>query len=101
MEAGAAIVPRPMIVQDGTGHVYEPVMDGVCGFASVTVFPGTSSFARWASKNAGWRKAYGGGMQLWVGQFNQSMTRKEAYARAFAQVLRDGGFDARSGSLMD
>lgn len=90
MAAGRAAQCEPMIVRDmQTGHVYEPVADGVCGFAWVVLRPATSRFARWASANRGARKEYGGGLCLtWVSEFGQSMTRKEAYARAFAEVLR-------------
>ncbi len=77
------------------------VPDGVCGFAWVTLRPGTSKAARFAKKFLGARTAYGGGMQLWVSDFNQSMTKKEAFAEAFAKVLRDGGVEAFAGSRMD
>lgn len=100
--AGNAAQCAPMIVTDGNGRQYPPVMDGVCGFAWVVHYPGNSSFATWAKKNKGARKEYGGGVCLrWVGEFNQSMTRKEAYARAFAEVLRGAGVDAHSMSRMD
>jgi hypothetical protein len=116
--AADAARPTPMIVyepgdpvksllgQDDGGlaearKVYEPVMDGVCGFAWVTVRPGNSSFARWLKANADARPAYRGGMELWVHDYNQSMTRKEAYAQAFADVLREAGVTAYAGSRMD
>ncbi len=82
-------------------HRYAPVMDGVCGFAWVTIRPGTSSFARWVSKTGRGRKGYYGGIQIWVSGFGQSMTRKEAYADAFAAVLREAGVSASAGSRMD
>ena len=110
MKAGKEVVPTPMVVQqranpfDDTSPVvktYEPVMGGVCGFAWVVVTPGTSSFARWLTKTGKGSKHYYGGTSIWVGEFGQSMTRKEAYAQAFAKVLRDAGIDAYSGSRMD
>lgn len=117
MAAGNAITPTPMIVRNGSimvngvpldpsradNTVIDVVADGVCGFAWVTVHPGTSSFARWAIKEKNARKEYGGGVCLtWVSYFNQSMTRKEAYAQAFAEVLRDRlGVKAYSHSRMD
>jgi hypothetical protein len=110
-EAAGAVVPVPMhVVQranpldDNSPIVkrYETVMDGVCGFAWVTVRPANCSFAIWAKKNKGWRTAYNGGVQLWVSDFDQSMTRKEAYASAFATVLRENGIErAYPGSRMD
>jgi alpha-beta hydrolase superfamily lysophospholipase len=73
----------------------------VCGFAWVTLRPANSSFAIWAKKNRDWKPAYGGGMQLWVSAYNQSMKRKEAYATAFANVLYASGIKAYAGSRMD
>ena len=108
MAAGGAHTPRPMgvVAADIFGkplpgaHV-EVVESGVCGFAWVT-FPGNTSFGR-AMKAAGLaRKRYEGGLCVWVGEFGQSMERKEAYARAYAAVLREAGIaDAYAGSRMD
>jgi hypothetical protein len=80
---------------------YAPVEGGVCGFAWVTVSPGNSSFALWLKKTHRGRNAYQGGVQIWVSDFGQSMTRKEAYASAFAAVLRETGLKAYAGSRMD
>jgi hypothetical protein len=98
MKAVQQLEVQPMIVRGGARSYY--VADGVCGFAWVSVSPANSSFGRWA-KEHGWRKAYGGGIQLWVGLFNQSMQRKSAYADAYAESLRSHGIPARSGSRMD
>lgn len=109
-KAAEAAVPTPMVVvqrenpfDDSSAIVkeYAPVMGGVCGFAWVTVRPANSSFALWLKKNQGARTGYYGGMELWVSGYGQSMQRKEAYAKAFAQVLRDNGLDASAGSRMD
>jgi hypothetical protein len=110
-EAAEKASPTPMVVvqhanplDDSSPVVrqYAPVEGGVCGFAWVTVRPGNCSFALWAAKNKGWSKAYHGGMQLWVSAYGQSMERKDAYAQAFAAVLRDElGIRAYSGSRMD
>ena len=80
----------------------EYVADGVCGFAWVTIKPATSSFARWLVKQGLARPAYGGGVQIWIHEYNQSMQRKEAHAGAMAAVLREGlGLSIYSGSRMD
>lgn len=42
-----------------------------------------------------------GGLQYWVSQGGQSMQRKEAFARAFASVLKANGIDAFADSRMD
>lgn len=81
--------------------VYAPIESGVCGFAWITIRPGTSSAARYAVKEHGFRKAYYGGVEKWVSGFGQSMERKEAYARAYADVLREAGIGASAGSRMD
>lgn len=107
MAAGLVAVPRPMVVTPvdvfntplGPSSV---VMDGPCGFAWITIRPGNSRLAKAAKAHLGARIAYGGGMQIWVSAFNQSLARKEAYADAFVKVLRDAGFERVStGSRMD
>ncbi len=76
--------------------------EGVCGFASIH-FKGNTAFGRWAKKS-GIAKPhdYYGGLYIWVSEGNQSMARKEAYARAFVKVLKDAGInDAWMTSRMD
>ena len=110
MAAGNAAKPHAMIVGEPTtllGNQIDHskptyyVPDGVCGFAWITVRPGTSSFARWLVKNGHARKAYRGGVDIWVHQFGQSMERKQAYAYAYAKVLNEAGITAYSESRMD
>lgn len=101
MAAGQAIIPVPMVVRDDmSGKVYEPVMDGACGFAWVR-FKGTTPWAKWAKAQGIASKSYPTGMSVWVHQFNQSITRKEAYAGAYAKVLRNHGIEAYAGSRLD
>lgn len=109
MLAGQRAIPTPMIVGPGaitingapvSGETYY-VSEGVCGFAWITIYPGNSSFAIWAKKRGIASKAYRGGVQVWVGEFGQSMERKAAYARAYAEVLQSAGITAYSGSRMD
>lgn len=96
-QAANACVPTPMTIAG-----FPPVADGVCGFAWITIRPGNSKLALAAKKHYGARPAYGGGLQIWVGDYNQSMEKKEAYARAFAKVLTDAGHDrVYPGSRMD
>lgn len=103
--AAKACVPEPMVVKsDMPGE--EPkryfVASGPCGFAWVTVRPGNHPFANWLKKHGHAKPAYGGGVQVWAGHVgNQSMQIKEAWAHAVAEVLRDGGIQARAGSRMD
>lgn len=79
----------------------EKVDAGVCGFAWVKVTPGNSSFALWLVKNEYGRKSYGGGVAVYVHDYEQSMTRKLEHARAFAGVLQEAGLTAYPMSRMD
>jgi hypothetical protein len=103
--AGEACNPRPMVVTytDRNGVVQkEFVADGVCGFAWIRIRPANSSFALWLKKTGKVSgRAYGGGVDIWVSQFDQSCQRKEAYARAFADVLNANGIKASAQSRLD
>jgi hypothetical protein len=100
--AGEAAAPQPMVVQDGRSGQSWFVGEGVCGFAWVSVTPGNSSFAKWLAKQKLARKAYEGGMQIWISAFNQSMQRKQACAEAMAEIFRNElGVKAYAGSRMD
>lgn len=87
-------------------HRYEPVSDGVCGFAWINLKPATHSFAKWLKKNdLGRKDSYYGGRTIWVFDYNQSMEKKSAYAQAFASVINkhfaDNKFQAFPMSRMD
>jgi hypothetical protein len=75
------------------------VDDGVCGFASIVIK--NVKFANGLKKMNIGRKNYPSGYCVSVRDFNQSLTRKEAYAYAFAEVLRAHGVDAYIDSRMD
>lgn len=107
--AANACVPTPMVVQEHANPLDDAsavkrswyVGDGVCGFAWITVYPGNCALSNYLKKHHGARKAYQGGMQVWVSAYGQSMQRKEAYAFAYAKVLQDDGHKAYAGSRMD
>ena len=108
-QAAEAAVPTPMIVGSETApfngviDYAKPtyfVSEGLCGFAWVN-FAGNTAFGRWAKKTDRASKAYGGGLQVWVRGYGQSVTRKEAYAQAFASVLTEAGIEAYAGSRLD
>jgi hypothetical protein len=109
MAAATATKPTPMTVQEHASPLDDRsavtrewfVSEGVCGFAWVTLYPATSSFARWAKKQGLGHRGYYGGFELWVSQFDRSMDRKEAYAHAYARVLQESGLRAYAGSRMD
>jgi hypothetical protein len=73
----------------------------LCGFAWIN-FPANTAFGRYCAKNdIGRKDSYYGGRTIWVHQGNQSITRKEAYAHAYTEVLREAGVKARVGSRLD
>lgn len=107
--AAEAAVPTPIVVGSETspfsGQIdyTQPtyfVSEGLCGFAWVS-FKGNTAWGRWAKKAGVARPAYGGGLQVWVSGYGQSVTRKEAYAAAFAGVLQAAGITAYAGSRLD
>jgi hypothetical protein len=95
--AGEAAKPRAMMVVQPSDPLNDNsvpkamwhVPEGACGFAWVNVSPGNSPFANWLKKNKLARKAYGGGVDIWISDFGQSVERKEACANAMAKVLKE------------
>lgn len=107
--AGDNAIPNPMIVTQPSDPLNDNsppknqwyVPEGVCGFAWIVVSDGRSSLARWMKKHHGARKHYYGGVKLSVFQFGQSYERKMAYARAFAKVFKDAGYDVYADGRLD
>ena len=105
MKAGLNALPVPMTVVESDlmgnpiGRSWT-VSEGACGFAWVT-FAGNTPWGRWAKAQGIASKGYPKGLQIWVSEFNQSMARKEAYAYAYAKVLREHGIEAYAHSRMD
>jgi len=109
-DAASKHISRPMVVavaknilgSEIVPGTQEVIADGVCGFAWINIKPGTSSFARWLKKEGyAYSDDYYGGVTVWVREYNQSMELKEAYAYAFARILRIGGIKAYADSRMD
>lgn len=105
MAAGEAATPHPMVVQQHANMMNDrsPVVkewyvsEGACGFAWVNVYPRNSSFAIWLRKHKNERNGC-----IWIGEFGQSIERKEAMARKMAEVLREElEIKAYSGSRLD
>lgn len=124
-KAAASAVPTPMVVTQRTNPLDDAspvkqawfVADGVCGFAWVHIkaWKGATSgdptltrrFSNWLKRNGYVRgRAYEGGVS-YHGDFGltgtavQSLTRNEAGARAFAEVLRKAGIMANARSRID
>jgi hypothetical protein len=79
-------VPRPMVVNAVDKSYY--VEDGLCGFAYIIIRPARGQLISWLKKNNIGRKHYNGGYSIFVGEGDQSVAKKEAYAKAFAEVLK-------------
>lgn len=95
--AATSAVPVPMHIAG-----YAPVSEGACGFAWVNIKPGNSAFARWLkAKKLAQSDSYYGGVTVWISEYNQSLHRKEAHARAMAEVLKQAGFRVYAYSRMD
>jgi hypothetical protein len=111
IKAGNAVQVTPMVVGtetspfsniiDETKQTYF-VEGGVCGFAWVKIRPARGKFVQWLKEqNIGSKDNYEGGYTIWCHEFGQSLTRKEAFAGAFAEVLRNYGIDAYGQSRID
>lgn len=94
--AGNAKKPNPMYIAG-----YVPVMDGVCGFASVIIKPASCAFAKYVKQVCRTYPNYGGGLCLPIHEYNQSMEKKEAHAYAMAEVIREAGIKCWSESRID
>lgn len=99
------IVGQPKNVFGNDVDLQKPVYyvaEGVCGYASVNIKPANCKFAKFLVGIGLARKdSYRGGVYYWVSDYNQSLQKKEAYAYAFADVLRDNGIRAYADSRMD
>ena len=93
--------PMPMGVMEGD-RLIEVVEDGVCGFAWVNIRPARGPLVKWLkANNIGRTDSYAGGYTIWCGGYNQSMTRKAAWAYGVADVLTANGVTAYAHSRMD
>ena len=107
--AAMAVTPTPMIVEqrarifDDSSPVVKSwqINDGVCGFALVRIKPANCAFAKWLLRTRRVYKSEVGGVCYSISDYRQSLTRKEAYAHAFAAHLRRCGINAHSESRID
>ncbi len=110
MDAGRRVGVTPMVVGSpstplGSDIDYSKktyfVEDGVCGFAGVVIKPARGKFVSYLKSLDMGHKHYYGGYYVPVRVFGQSLTRKEAYADAFAKVLTEDGMRCYVDSHMD
>ena len=110
MDAGRGSTPTPMVVGTPT-ETFGSEIDyskktyfvegGVCGFAGVVIKPARGKFVSYLKSIGMGYKHYYGGWYVSVREFGQSLTRKEAYAEAFAKVLGEVGMRCYVDSRMD
>ena len=110
MDAGRRVGVIPMVVGTPTELMGNDidyskktyfVESGVCGFAGVVIKPARGKFVSYLKSLDMGYKHYYGGWYVSVREFNQSLTRKEAYAAAFAKVLGEEGMSCYVDSRMD
>ena len=94
---------KPLSLTDiKTGETFD-VAEGGCGFAWVNISPARGKFVNYLKKIGKGHKSYRGGWDYWVSslELGQSITRKEAYAEAFAKVLQEWNINAFAESRLD
>ncbi len=110
MDAGRRVGVTPMVVGTPTELMGNDinwdkstyfVESGVCGFAGVVIKPARGKFVSYLKDLDKGYKHYYGGYYVPVREFGQSLTRKEAYAEAFAKVLDEEGLKCYVDSRMD
>ena len=79
---------------------YEDEPFPICGFGSIKV-KGIRGKTLTEFKKRGFGKSYTGGQALFVRDYNQTYDMKRAYAKAYAQTLKDRGFNAWAESRLD
>ena len=103
LKAGLEVSPNPVTFKDThTGQTYDSA-EGSCGFAWVNISPARGKFVNYLKKIGKGHKSYRGGWDYWVSsqELGQSIIRKEAYADAFAKVLKEWGINCYSMSRLD
>ena len=110
LKAGREVGVTPMVVGTPTELMGNDidyskktyfVEGGVCGFAGVVIKPARGKFVSYLKSLGMGHKHYYGGWYVSVHEFGQSLTRKEAYASAYAKVLNEVGMNCYVDSRMD
>ena len=103
LKAGLDVSTNPVTFKDvHSGQTYD-VAEGMCGFAWVNISPARGKFVNYLKKIGKGYTSYQGGYNVPAGgvELGQSITRKEAYAEAFAKVLKDWGIKCYVSSRLD
>lgn len=99
LAAMEACKPTPMMIPG-----YAPIMGGVCGFAWVWFKDARKPFAKWlVTQKLASKSGCRSGVTMWAGFEigNQSLTYKEEYCAAFANVCCEHGIECSMGSRID
>ena len=99
--AATTVSVTQMIVSDHQRGNEYVVDDGMCGFAGVRITPARGKLVTYLKKAGIGYKSYQGGYYVGVNDYGQSITRKEAYARAFAKVLSEHNITCYIESRLD
>lgn len=97
VEASQQVIPTPMFI---SGHNL-PVLEGECGGAFIIISDARTGFARWLKKQDFGYSHPKGGYVISAKVESQSRERAEAYAKAFAKVIRMNGVDCRTETYLD
>ena len=103
LKAGLEVSPNPMTLTDiHSGKKYD-VAEGGCGLAHINISPARGKFVNYLKKIGKGYTSYQGGYNVPAGgvELGQSITRKEAYAEAYAKVLQDWGIKCYVSSRLD
>ena len=103
LKAGLEVSTNPVTFKDvHSGQTYD-VAEGMCGFAWVNISPARGKFVNYLKKIGKGYTSYQGGYNVPAGgvELGQSITRKEAYAEAYAKVLQDWGIKCYVSSRLD
>ena len=79
----------------------EPIMGGMCGFASVVIKDARKGFAKWLKNNKIGYLSYKGGWEVFAATHEQSYEKAKAYAETFEKILRQNGVECYSISRLD
>lgn len=104
LEAANNCMPTPMTLSG-----YEPIFQGECGFAWITVKDARTGMGRWLKTNNIGHRGYYGGWEVMAHPEPpdgatwdwQSLAPKVAYAEAFVRVLKDNGVVCSMASRLD
>jgi hypothetical protein len=100
--AGRSAIPTPMrvVTEREESASAEVVTEGECGSAFVLVKDGKARFAGWLRRNSLGFKEVRSTQRVFANVDTQSVSRAEAFARAFARVLARHGVQCEVGTYL-